>query len=222
MERASAEIRHGDSFEHQGVSALNCDLKLAWIGTPLNLFHYPSDKRRIATTTKEMQKAERNLDNFWEMVDDDVLHYTKQTLGVLLEPVVGHRTLERTVDWTEPKPKVKTKQPNHGQDSQGTIAFDLEKRTQETLVIEKLPQPRTKVKTRGKALDEPTSPPSDDIPPHAEQTQKYSVNKRVYKVAAALFRLPTEESVPGEVLWTDFLRAMASVEFRIERLNGSA
>ncbi|PYI03682.1 hypothetical protein BO78DRAFT_463113 [Aspergillus sclerotiicarbonarius CBS 121057] len=49
----------------------------------------------------------------------------------------------------------------------------------------------------------------------------FTVDRRAYKVFTTLFYVPSRTSQPGEVPWTDFLHAMASTGFSMEKLYGS-
>ena len=50
---------------------------------------------------------------------------------------------------------------------------------------------------------------------------KFAVGKRALKVFNTLFHTPTVADHAGELPWTDFLHAMASTGFSIEKLYGS-
>lgn len=55
-----------------------------------------------------------------------------------------------------------------------------------------------------------------------EQPKLFNVDKRTHKVFKALFHSPFNSDIPGEVPWLDFLHAMYSIGFSVEKLQGSA
>ena len=132
---------------------------------------------------------------------------------------MGQRELMRTAEWVEPPPKPRKAGPGKDIDFPPSLlsTTSLEPATHQT------PPPKTKTKTRG-IPSEPT--PSDaqaaeDTTP-ALGEPKITVSKRAYKVFATLFRSPTEDGVLGETPWVNFLHAMASAGFSVEKLDGSA
>jgi hypothetical protein len=81
---------------------------------------------------------------------------------------------------------------------------------------------RTKVKTR--SIQPDTPPVAQPQPPHnltVVPTTTIEINKRTEKVFAALFYDPTQDA-PGEVPWSEFLYAFASIGFGVEKQHGSA
>jgi hypothetical protein len=59
------------------------------------------------------------------------------------------------------------------------------------------------------------NPKIDDVQP------VFKVDRRSYKVFSTLFFQPSQSSQPGEMQWNDFLHAMASTAFAVEKLYGS-
>ena len=55
-----------------------------------------------------------------------------------------------------------------------------------------------------------------------DERPRFKVSKRSFKIFTALFFTPKEENPPGEIAWSEFLSAMASVGFSIKKLHGSA
>ncbi len=197
------------------------NMVLSSTGTPLSKFNYPSDKRLNENTTKGLQEAEQNLDAFWTEVDKQYLENGGKSLGDTLAGVLPHRDVRRISDWKEDERTLDA----HFQDVEGLSAqaalLELQTRTEKTITSEP-PQPRSeKIKTRGAAaesehpLEPPTDQPETKIP-------KFTVSKRGFKVFATLFHTASGEDPPGEVPWSDFLSAMASVGFSLRKLDGSA
>lgn len=107
------------------------------------------------------------------------------------------------------------------------LYFDLEQRTERTVDRSRSHRvPACKQKTRGlagqpqpnhSAVEQSTLAPGalyDDQP-------TFAVDARALKVFRTLFYTPSVSATPGEVVWTDFLHAMGSIGFLIEKLYGS-
>jgi hypothetical protein len=84
-------------------------------------------------------------------------------------------------------------------------------------------QSKTKVKIKGEA-SQVSSDTVDAQPVNASNCETadnqptFAVNARVLKVFRTLFFNPEATSTPGSVPWQDFLYAMASTGFQIEKL----
>ena len=199
------------------------DMYLCGAGSPLTKVNYPIDKRRTAATTKTMQEAEKNLDNFWLKVDQHFMKHAGKTLHEMLKGLFPERPIQRTPDWKESEITVESR----GGDTRDLAAqlslADLEARSEQAIDAWRPPSITAKVKTRGTA-----APPATDSPHGFEQTlvkeqlQKFTVSKRGFKVFATLFHNTTGEDTPGEVQWSEFLSAMVSVGFSVKKLDGSA
>jgi hypothetical protein len=192
------------------------DIKLSDIGTPLEKFRYPSERKRTAVTTERMQTAEKDLDMFWLTVDEHFKDKTGKTLQELVSDVLPPRTLERTADWIENIDAIKTERPI----SPDTITDDFSK-----LHLEKCPADisvpvKIKVKTRGPVADEIVA--VDTPVPEISIAPTISVSKRAYKVFSALFYDPMKNPPPGEIPWSELLHALASIGFGVEKQYGSA
>ena len=122
-------------------------MRLAAVGNPLTKFNYPSEKRRTATTTQQMQEAERNLDRFWETVDDHVFRREGKPLTSILKGILPQRPIRRTEDWKEPE-RTGTELDVGPVITQFTQA-GLEQRTQKPATPDAVPEPKQKMKTRG-------------------------------------------------------------------------
>jgi len=201
---------HGPNFK---------DMELAALGTPLARFYFPSHKRRTATTTKEMQDAEANLDHFWQQVDDRFV----RNLGRPLHQLSGvgeERMLRRTPDWIEPAQVPKRTASNTQDITHQFSAIELERRTAKTIAPDTPSAVRQKDKIRG-AATEPKLETAEE-PPTIAEPPKLTVSKRGFKVFSTLFYVPREDDPPGEIPWSEFLSAMASIGFSVKKLNGSA
>ena len=200
---------------------LNKGMILADSGTPLTKFNYPSEKSLNATITKQLQQAERNLDNFWQAFDKQFLKHGGRDLHSMLAGVLPQRDLRRTPDWEEIDQKAESAGNATENLSSRVALMELEARSEKTISSEAPAQRPQKVKTRGTA-SEPV--PHDDPPatPVVDRPPEFHVSKRGFKVFSTLFHIPSVEDLPGEVPWAEFLSAMASVGFSIKALDGSA
>ncbi|CAF9938008.1 MAG: hypothetical protein HETSPECPRED_000739 [Heterodermia speciosa] len=196
-------------------------MNLAGSVTPLTKFNYPSEKSPNATITKKLQSAERNLDKFWEAFDKQFLKHGGENIHSMLAGILPQREIRRTPDWEEIDRKAETEDSTTQNLSSRVALIELEARSEKTISPEAPMQRPQKVKTRGTASE---SVPLDDPPaePHVKQPPKFIVSKRGLKVFSTLFHTPSGEDLPGEVPWSDFLSAMASVAFSIKALDGSA
>ncbi|KAI4122665.1 MAG: hypothetical protein LQ338_005681 [Usnochroma carphineum] len=200
---------------------------LAATGAPLSKFNYPSNRRRTLATTQMMQRAEKNLDAFWSQIDDRCQKITGKTVHEMLDGILKDRPLQRTADWIESDSKPRYGEENSELDTTSSqlAALELQNRTEGTVITTPLAQEKHKPKTRGApymplsttAQDSNTSTSTKD-----GVTRIFEVSKRGLKVFTTLFYTPTGEEPPGEIPWSEFLSAMASVGFSIKKLDGSA
>ena len=199
------------------------DSTLGSLGRPTDgKFAYPVAKRRTRENVELMRQAERNLDKFWEKVDQDI----KSKCGSLADGAVlftQDRTLQRTPEWTQPihestKPAVEELYVPLSQ-----LFFNEQTRSKEAVLEKPAQQPREKIKTRKPGNSETTAGENQaDIPTSQAQTVPlFAVNSRALKVFKTLFFTHSLTSTPGEVAWMDFLHAMVAVGFVPEKLYGS-
>ena len=182
---------------------------------------YPSAKRRTAQTTEKMREAEKNLDMFWKAVDDHYERNTGQTLHGLLSSVLTSREVERTAEWSEPLVSI-TQDAAIRATTDGFSILDIEERTQRTIAAE-APEisVKTKVKTRGQAAEPANeNAVAEDIVNPA--TPKITVGKRAHKLFSTLFYNPTQGPLPGEIPWAEFLHALSTSGFSVQKQYGSA
>ena len=190
-------------------------LHLVEFGCPLSKFAYPSEKRRTVASTARMRDAERYLDMFWQPVDETYLKGTGIALGDAFAKFLHPQELERTSPWVEPISPPK---------SENTVP--LEDHFEIVDSAERIPRPeivapRTKVETGSLQPDEP--PPIIQAEPDNATiaTPTIEVSNRAQKVFAALYYDPAQDP-PGEIPWSEFLHAFASIGFRLEKQHGSA
>ncbi|KAF0643408.1 hypothetical protein FPSE5266_20077 [Fusarium pseudograminearum] len=154
-------------------------------------FKYPYEKRRNKDTVNALRRAEANLDAFWAELDS------------LLS-----RTLRRTPEWVEPEQTKKKGQPG-GTDKDLVLVSGKKK---------------SKAKTKGepaKAQNVDTPPVEVPEPENVDKQPTFTVDARALKVFRTLFFNPEVTSSPGVISWNDFLHAMGSTGFQIEKLYGS-
>ncbi|KUJ09520.1 uncharacterized protein LY89DRAFT_657928 [Mollisia scopiformis] len=198
-------------------------LSLARLGEPIKgRFYYPSDKRRTKQNTESMRAAEFNLDVFWKEVDDHFL----QESGSSLDEAVQHiftemRQLERTADWVEPTQECEN---NLLKTDEHALLPDLTPYASADIPTRfALPELKIKAKTRGLAKDTSEIVPNIPLPEETTVPQPiFVLNKRAFKVFRTLFFNSSNSDLPGEIPWTDFLYAMQSIGFAVEKLHGSA
>ena len=189
------------------------------VGTPLTKFNYPSAKTHIATTVAQLHQAEEHLDIFWKRIDDFFWEKKQQTLHNYAG-IVTVRELERTPEWVEPTP---LPAPNEQQSAMVTELFSAFTIQEQSSEPEKISSMKVKVKTRGAVISSEVrlkEEPEIEIPYIPAPT--IPVSKRALKVFSYLFHNPGQETLPGEIPWTDFLHALSSAGFSIEKQHGSA
>lgn len=81
-----------------------------------------------------------------------------------------------------------------------------------------------KPKTRGSAKPSilQATTEIEEVPTAADWRPKFKVSKRGFKIFSTLFYTPSAADAPGEIPWSEFLSAMASVGFSLKKLDGSA
>lgn len=190
------------------------------VGMPLMRFKYPSEKRRTAATTEKMREAEKDLDLFWHTVDSYYEQKTGKPLIQLMSSLTSPRELERTSEWVEPETQAT---------SQGMVSPDFITNHFSTLDIGESIEGgdihvpiKVKIKTRGSATipalaHDPEPPAVALIPPST-----IAVTKRALQIFSALFYDPTQALPPGEIPWSDFVHALSSAGFGVEKQHGSA
>lgn len=184
---------------------------------------YPVHKRRTAANVNAMQKAEALLDKMW----DAILREMEQQN--LLPPHIENvllrqgRQLQRTPDWVEPVDFNKNTTPQVAPQEvlvspfRGLNIDDNNK-------VQDYPVEKTKIKTRGNAapqIPDPTEAQETEQAEDLSPAHTILVDRRALRVFSTLFHTPSSTSQPGEVPWKDFLHAMRSAGFGMEKLYGS-
>ncbi|KAL4886219.1 hypothetical protein BJY04DRAFT_229337 [Aspergillus karnatakaensis] len=137
------------------------------------------------------------------------------------------RILQRTKEWVEPEqqkapPKSKP-EPSTDADAYSFLSPISRMYAGSSALKVDIPQPKRKVKTRGTPRpSQPEVQPEPLAPSNLVDRQPtFPVNARALKVFRTLFFNPNVTSTPGEIPWTDFLHAMATVGFEAMKLYGS-
>ncbi|QYS99669.1 hypothetical protein H0G86_006789 [Trichoderma simmonsii] len=193
---------------------------------------YPWDKRRTKDNVQAMQKAERDLDKFWDAADSGMFaaieNFRESLLGQYITSV--QENLRRTPDWIEEEQSIiprAVRQRNASQEETEIYRPPFAPCNDQSDSLKKLKQDgrqcvQVKVKTKGQAHKDvmPTDAnPSKEVIP--EITLVMPVDTRALKVFRVLFYNPDVTSSPGEVPWNDFIHAMVSTGFSAQKLQGS-
>ncbi|KAH8764833.1 hypothetical protein F5883DRAFT_421407 [Diaporthe sp. PMI_573] len=186
---------------------------------------YPVHKKRTAANVDAMQSAETSLDEMWDVFLAEIEQHDalpRHSKNVLY---FQQRQLQRTLEWVEPvRATTKTKTPAMVETFEVLGQSFRELDIDTTRKLQSSPPEKPKVKTRGTAAPQATATSEkaqkteqeDQGPVHVIQ-----VDRRALKVFGALFHTPCAESLPGEVPWNEFLHAMRSAGFWMEKLYGS-
>ncbi|KAK7718590.1 hypothetical protein SLS64_002547 [Diaporthe eres] len=182
---------------------------------------YPAHKKRTAMNVDAMQKAEASLDQMWDVMLAEMEQHNALKPHCKEVLFFQGRQLLRTADWVEPVTSTKKKPlqiapPEVLVQSFGGLNIDDNK-------VENFPIEKTKIKTRG------TPGPQAYASKQAQETEQedqgpariIQVDRRALKVFRTLFHTPSSTSKPGEVPWIDFMHAMRSAGFEMEKLYGS-
>ncbi|CAG1973305.1 unnamed protein product [Fusarium graminearum] len=189
-------------------------------------FTYPYSKRRTKETVDTLRQAESRLDAIWAKIDDltkaTVANFKDTSLYRLLSQP---RTLRRTAEWVEPEQGKDKKTPSLDKDlwslDRPLSNLFFNDSEQATRKFDRGVQPKAKTKTKGDPRIEDKISTMTLEPEVTEPQQRFPVDSRALKVFRTIFFNPEVTSTPGSVVWNDFLYAMASVGFQIEKLYGS-
>ncbi|TVY46706.1 hypothetical protein LOCC1_G004658 [Lachnellula occidentalis] len=185
-------------------------------------FHYPSDKKRTKQNTESMRTAEHNLDVFWANVDETCRSKTGRSFGRGIQHLFKEQQpMERTPEWIEPiKEQKKAAMDKSGDGLSALSALQLGSADSPTRFVP--PQPKVKPKTRGTTQSTSNGSLEGAGAPVEEDRQPiFTLKARAFKVFMVLFYKPSQNDLPGEVSWADFLFAMAATGFAPEKLYGS-
>jgi hypothetical protein len=183
-------------------------------------FHYPIDKPRTRQTTHSLCEAEKSLDSFWKFFDQHFVRACRSDVVKKLLPEQYH--VQRAPEWVEPVKTESSANSNTEEelpDHFSSLSTDHEQSGFEA------PPSKTKVKTRGQSqkTDSFGAAPPEPVPQRlvSDQQPLFVLGRRAYKVFSILFYVPNQTDTPGDVPRADFLHAMASTGFQIEKLYGS-
>ena len=211
----------------QVFDILTKPLNLTSTALPLSKFNYPSHKRRTQAITEKMQQAEKELDSVWAQIDRHSIKGCGKTVNHLLTGILDSREIRRTPDWQPPESKPSfnsTAAEDAASITAGFAATSLDTPSKDTVnPREFATNLHQKPKTRGSAKPNvPQSTTDGEVPATADWCPKFKVSKRGFKIFSTLFYTPSEANAPGEIPWSEFLSAMASVGFSLKKLDGSA
>lgn len=197
-------------------------------------FYYPVEKAYSATQVEAMQKAEGNLDEVWAQLE---AYFAANYTYALFDLFKAHytsdqREIRRTPGYIplEEDP-VKAKCAGAPLDANipliSTSPFHQDSLKYNPVIK------KTKIKTRGT----PNSPNGPCDRKYSEEILKGAglgrlndnnvvdmslvLSKRASKVLTTLFHIDATSDQRGEIPWKDFLHAMTSLHFNVEKLYGS-
>jgi hypothetical protein len=130
--------------------------------------------------------------------------------------------LERTEQWVEPIKESKKPAVGRTEQDLSTPLSTLQLGSVDSTPKFVPPQEKVKPKTRGTTKDAPNTIPEAAAVASPEDTQPtFKLKTRAFKVFKSLFFKPSQNDLPGEILWADFLFAMVATGFAPEKLYGS-
>lgn len=178
---------------------------------PTSAFIYPVEKKRTLQQVERMRQAETKLDISWRQVDTKIMRHTGRTLLDWMGNRITSRDLHRTRPWQPELPKpVELSPPETPFQPFPDSAPDTTERFPTEL--------RKKPKTRGEAsfAIESTQPAPAPSAPKLS-TPKFALSSKVHKTMRALFPPSTQDRTSRKVAWKDFLHAMYSLGFQIQK-----
>ncbi|KAL8893942.1 MAG: hypothetical protein Q9192_004766, partial [Flavoplaca navasiana] len=211
----------------------NKDMRFDSLVTNLDVFEYPSDKRPTATSTATMRRAEKALDAFWKRVNEEFTRKTGRPIEVVAIDRSHYQDLKRTPPWV-PKEEVQRDATFKENLDYKHMLATLVERTEKTLEQSRQITTREKTKTHRPKMDQSqhgnrksTIPTIETPDPNLADTTSFeapplTVKRRVYNTFAALFGKPVADTLPGELPWKHFKKAMANAGFAVEKQQGSA
>ncbi|KAL5420796.1 hypothetical protein PMIN04_006125 [Paraphaeosphaeria minitans] len=206
------------SLVMKGIDGPN-QKKIIRLGEPTGTkFHYPIDKSRTKRNVDAMRSAEKELDAFWQAVDEN-LRKRKIAGTALWQLLSQEKILHRTPEWVEQDNSAKQDLEYNITMPLSELYLDLEQRTQSTIGHTTSTPKAPKPKTKGTPAAETDLPETVFAQPAAQPT--FRLDARAFKVFRILFYTPQLNSTPGEVPWTEFLHAMVATGFAPEKLYGS-
>ncbi|KAL8886483.1 MAG: hypothetical protein Q9215_005822 [Flavoplaca cf. flavocitrina] len=226
MENNAAPFTEIYNFFHK-------DMKFDSLVTNLDVFEYTSDKRPNAISTAHMRRAEKALDAFWGKVNAEFTRKTGRSIEVVEIDRSYYKDLRRTPPWV-PKEAIQRDDTTQENLDYKHVLATLVERTEKTLEQSRSIATREKTKTRRQQNDHnqhdntiSTLPTIESPEPNLAGTTSFeaphlTVKRRVYNTFAALFGKPVADTLPGELPWKHFKKAMVNAGFAVEKQQGSA
>ena len=189
---------------------------------PQSAFNYPVWKKRTAQHTEQMRSAEAKLDRFWKQVDSGMLNRTGKTLQEWMGGRITSREIQRTPPWQPDEEQRKHK----GLPTLIPSQFSCYHENSASATVNFPKEGKNKEKTRGIAYpiegsstSEPDATPQTTIeePP----AQIFRLHHRALKTIKAFYPITTEDREGRKMIWKDFLHAMHSLDFEIQKRHGS-
>ncbi|KAL8953999.1 MAG: hypothetical protein Q9222_000160 [Ikaeria aurantiellina] len=202
---------------------------LGQIVTDLKVFEYPVDKPPTVANTAKMRSAEDALAQFWEHVEERFVQVSGKTLQQLLGNRIRFREVRRTpVSQHYSGTGAMHHRTELDMDVSLALAI-LEQRSQSTVEPTALvTSQRQKGKRRAAMTDELLQEEIPDIRPSTikgfptSSAPKVVVKRKAFNTFTALFGGLLGDTLPGELPWVDFKKAMVNIGFSAEKLQGSA
>lgn len=192
--------------------------RLGTLGDPSEgKFRYPVDKPRNLKNVNALREAEANLDAFWMALCQDLKD--KDAMTPRFQKLLAY-PLQRTPPWVDTTGKAKSDEDALAP-PMDQLRLGLEQSTERTLGQEAATARKEKAKTRGVAstVVVPAAQPEEAQLPEKRLT--FRVDKRALKVFKTVFFVPSAANQPGEIMWGDFVHAMASTGFKYSAIGGS-
>ncbi|KAG8160077.1 hypothetical protein KVR01_010714 [Diaporthe batatas] len=187
---------------------------------------YPVHKKRTSANVQAMQDAERLLDQMWDALLTEMEQQNALTIHTKNVLFFQGRQLQRTPDWVDSEPaKPINMTPPQAISPEALVQpfgrLDIVDDTK----IQVRPVGNSKIKTRKIAARQDSDVTSEQVQKTEPEGQgpcpTIQVDGRAMRVFSALFHNPSSRSPPREVPWNDFLHAMHSAGFWMEKLYGS-
>ena len=189
---------------------------------PISSITYPANKKRTFQHIEQMRLAEQKLDFFWEHVDKHFVATTGKTLRQWMGSRLSARELQRTEPWqpTDQEQHYKTAIDQLPPETAGFHSSPIPE------TFDKLStEPRKKQKTRGEPSSNRasfTTQPDSAIPQNTKPSiQTFLLPNRALRTWRALFPISTDDRQKKTIVWKDFLHAMYSLGFAIQKRHGS-